>query len=819
MAMQLKHVLRRLAQFRVFTTVAVLTLAIGIGANSAIFAVVYGILLKPLAYAHPDGLVAVDHTAPGVNIQSAGSAPFLYFTYREQSKSFENIGMWQANTGSVTGVAEPEEIRVTDVTDGVLPILGVAPVLGRLFTRGDDAAGAPETMILMHGYWKFRFGGDPSAIGRHVMLNGRPREVIGVLPEGFRFMDRDVAAFVPMQLDRSKTFLGNFSYHSVARLAPGVALDRASADIARLISVAINSFPSFPGFTAKTFEDVHLAPVLRPLKQDLVGDIGRVLWILMGTIGMVLLIACANVANLLLVRTDGRQQELAIRAALGAGWGRIARELMVESLALGALGGVAGLGLAYGGLRVLKAIAPANLPRTGEITIDAPVLLFTLAISIVAGALFGIFPVSKYAGPQLNSALRAGGRTLSGSKERHRARNTLVVAQVALALVLLICSGLMIRTFQALKHVPPGFTRPEEVLTLRLTIPTASIKDPVDVARMELAIADGIAAIPGVSSVGITSTLPMDGLGRTDPIFAEDKTYREGQLPPLRRWRYISPGLLKTMGSTLVAGRDFGWADLFDTRHVALVSENLARENWGTASAALGKRIREGLTGPWREIVGVVGDERADGVDKPAPTMVFWPLLMDEFSGDKVSVRRSPAFVIRSGRTGSAGFVDQVGRAVWAVNPNLPLASVRTMQEIADKSMARTSFTLLMLSIAGGMALLLGVAGIYGVISYAVSQRTREIGIRMALGAQPEEVTRMFVSQGARLAGIGVAVGLAGAVGLTRLMASLLFDTSPVDPLTYVGVAFGLVCAAMLASYIPALRAATVDPVNALRAE
>jgi putative ABC transport system permease protein len=817
--MHLKHALRRLVKAPTFTAIAVFTLAIGIGANSAIFSVVNGILIKPLPYVHPEDLVAVNHLALGVNLPDAGAAPFLYFIYREQSKSFQDIGLWRGDTDSVTGIAEPEEIPTIDVTDGVLPMLGVKPLLGRSFTRADDAPGGTATMILSYGYWRSRFGGDTSAIGRRITVNGTPREIIGVLPESFRFLDRDASAFMPLRLDRNKTYLGNFSFRAVARLAPGVTIERASTDVARLIPVAIAAFPAFPGFSAKLFEDARLAPSLKPLKQELVGDIGRVLWVLMGTIGLVLLIACANVANLLLVRTDSRQQELAIRAALGAGWGRIARELLTESLVLGLFGGVVGLALAYGGVRLLTAIAPANLPRSNEIAIDGSVLLFTFAVSLFAGALFGAIPIIKYAGPHLAIALRAGGRTLSEGRERHRARNTLVVAQVALALVLLVGSGLMIRTFQALRHVEPGFTRPDEVLTLKISIPASAAKEADVVVRMQQAIADNIATVAGVSSVGITTRIPMDGRGWTDLVFAQDKIYNEGQLPPLRFYKFIAPGLVKTMGNSIVAGRDFTWEDLYGKRHVALVSENLARELWHDPRSALGKQIRDSLKSPWREVVGVVSDERIDGVDKPAPTYVCWPLLMEGFGGDQAFANRTVAFAIRSARAGSSSLLNDVSRAVWSVNPNLPLAGVRTLREIYDKSLARTSFTLVMLSIAGAMALLLGVAGLYGVIAYAVSQRTREIGIRMALGARQEEVTRMFVGQGVRLAGVGIVFGIAAAVALTRLMTSLLFDVSPVDPLTYAGVSVGLVSAAMLASYVPALRAATVDPADALRAE
>jgi putative ABC transport system permease protein len=817
--MGLKHVLRRLVRLPMFTGLTVVTLALGIGANAAIFSVVQAVLLKPLPYRQADALVSVNHSAPGVNLPNAGTAAFLHFTYVEEARSFLELGMWNSEAVTVTGLAEPEEVRTVEVTDGVLRALGVQPALGRLFTPKDDAPDGPETVILTDGYWRSKLGSDPAVVGRRITLDGRPREIVGVLPAAFRFLDRDPAILLPMRLDKSKTYLGGFNYRGLARLKPGVTIDQASADIGRLIPVSLQRFPAFPGFSAKMFDDARLGPKVEPLKKTVTGDLDRVLWLLMGIVGMVLLIACANVANLLLVRVEGRQHELSIRTALGADRGQIARELLLESTVLGLAGGALGLGLAAAALRVLTAIAPANLPRLDQIGIDVTVVLFTVVVSLVAGLLFGAVPVLKYAGPRLGTMLRSEGRSVSASKERHRARNTLVVVQVALALVLLVSSGLMIRTFQAMKNVDPGFTRPNEILTLRLFIPRADVRDAEAVVRMEQAIIDKIAAISGVSSVGVTTIVPMDADGWHDPIFAEDKAYAEGQIPPLRMFKFISPGLLQTTGGRVVAGRDFTWTDVYEKRHVALVSENLARELWAEPSAALGKRIRENLKGDWREVVGVISDERDDGVNQKAPTIAMFPIFMSKFGGDETFVRRTLTYVVRSSRAGTRALTSEISQAIWSVNPNVPLADVRTMQEVYDRSLSRTAFTLVMLAIAGGMALLLGVAGIYGVISYSVLQRTREIGIRLALGARNDEVTGMFVRHGARLAAIGIACGLGVALALSRLMSSMLFDVSPLDPPTYVGVSLGLAAAAMVASYVPALRATSVDPVEALRAE
>jgi predicted permease len=819
---QLKQVFRRLGRSPMFTAVTLITLAAGVGANTVVFSVLEGILLKPLPYGHSDELVSITHTAPGINtsITDLPGAPSNYFIYREQNRSFQDVGMMTQDSASVTGVGEPEQVRTMRVTDGLVPMMGVAPLVGRNFSRQDDLPSGPKTVMLMYGYWQRKFGGDRGIVGQTIKVDGEPRQIIGVLPKDFHFLDsEDPALLVPFQFDRAKIFLGNFSYFMIARLKPGTTIEQASADVTRMLPIVMQTFPAPPGFSLKLFEDAHLAPNIKPLKSRVVGDVGKLLWILMGSIGLVLLIACANVANLVLVRVDGRRQELAIRSALGASWRRIASELLFESVVLGVLGSLLGLALAYGALRVLVMVAPRGLPRVAEIGIDGWVLLFTLGVALLASLLFGSIPIFKYAGARLAAGLREGARGMSQSREQHRARNVLVVVQVALALVLLICSGLMTRTFIALTKVQPGFTKPEEIQTFEISIPKTEVAEDENVPRRFEEILRKVEAVPGVSSVALTTSIPLDGNGSYDPLYAEDHTYRPGELAPIRRFKWVSPGFLKTVGTPMLAGRDFTWTDIYDKRPVVLISENVARELWQTPQAALGKRVRVGTTDDWREVVGVVADVYDDGLNKKPSESVYWPIMMSNFEGEKLSVRRELAFALRTPRAGTEGLMKEVRQAVWSVDANLPLATVRTVEYYYRSSMARTSFTLLMLGAAGVMALLLGTVGLYGVIAYSVSQRTREIGIRMAMGAQRGELTGMFVRHGLTLAGIGVGFGLVGALISMRFLSSLLFGVKPIDLVTYGAVSAGLALTALLASYLPSRRAATVDPVEALRGE
>jgi predicted permease len=817
---QLRQVLRRLMRSPIFTIITIITLAAGVGANIAVFSVVEGVLLKPLPYPHAEMLVGVWHTAPGLNMDEVNMAPSNYFIYREQNRVFEDIGVYQDYSVAVTGQGNPEQVPALVVTDGVLPTLGVAPMLGRWFSRADDTPSAADTAMLDYGYWQRRFGGDRSIVGRAITVDGKLRQVIGVMPRNFRFLDGEQPALIlPLQLDRNKTTLGQFSYDGIARLQPGISLAQANADIVRLIPTVWRSFPAPPGFSMDLFQTARLGARIRPLGQVVVGDVGKLLWVLMGSIGVVLLIACANVANLLLVRAEGRHQELAVRAALGASRWRIASDFLLESVVIGILGSGLGLLVAWGALRLLIAINPQGLPRLQDIGIDLTVLGFTIVVSLFCSLLFGSIPALRYASARMGTGLREGGRTLSQGRERHRTRNTLVVIQVGLAFVLLICSGLMIRTFHALTHVDPGFDSQAGIQTFRLAISEVEVPKAENVMRREEAIAQGLAGIPGVTSVALANSVPMDGGHWMDPVSAQDRNYADGAQPPLRRFKFVSPGFLRTLGIPLIAGRDFTWAETYQRFPVAMVSENLAREYWGSPAKALGKYIRVGTKDDWRQIVGVAGDLLDDGTNKDAPTIAYWPILMNHFESDDENVRREVLYAIRSSRAGSESLMNDVRRAVWSVDANLPLFKFRTQEYFYSRSMARTSFTLVMLGVAAALALLLGLVGLYGVISYSASQRRREIGIRIALGAQRNAVTAMFVRQGLFMAGGGVACGLIVAVAATRLLRSLLFHVSPMDPLTYGCAALALCAAGALASYIPSRRTASVDPVEALRAE
>jgi predicted permease len=791
-----------------FAIVATLTLALGIGATTAMFSVVNGILLRPLPYPEQDRLVELVHEAPGVGIPRMLASPAVYFGYRDHSRTFEAVGLWDwdASPVTVTGIGEPESVRSVEVTHEVLTILGGTPALGRGFGPGDDAPGAAPTVLVSHAYWRRRFGG-VSPIGRTLVVDGVAREVVGVLPEGFRFFDYPADIFYPMQPVRSEAGFPQGDGRGLARVKPGVTLEQANADVRRMIPLIAAEF----GRPGPAFDRMRFGPNLRPLKDMVVGTLGDTLWLLMGTIALLLLIACANVANLVLVRTQSRAPELSVRSALGARWTDIARVVLAENAILGLAGGALGVALAHFSLPHLLALGGDDLPYIMTVKIDVRVLLTALAVSALATVVCAFIPVLRFARPhtQLAGSL-TGARGIADGHTGNRARHTLLVAQVALALVLLVGCGLMVRTFVTLRQVDPGFEDPSSVQTFQITLPAGtsdSTSEPV--IRIQHAIAERLAAIPGVESAAFTSAndgLPLDGDGRSSSVFVEGKIAGD-TLPRPKEIQFASPGFFETMRTPLVAGRAFDWADVHQDRPVAIVSENFARAEWGSAAGALARRISLQPAGPWREVVGVVKDVRHHGLDASPPETIVLPPI----------ARETATFVIRTGRAGTSALLQDVRRAVWSVNGNLSPAAVRTMGEMYHRSMARTSMTLQLLAITGVLALGLGLVGIYGIVSYAIGQRRREIGIRLALGAGYGEVRRMFVRHALALVAVGVGIGLAAAAVLTRLMASQLFGISPLDPATHLAVALLLVVAAGLASYISARRASALDPVEVLK--
>jgi predicted permease len=807
----LRYGARALLRAPGFTIVATLTLALGIGATTAMFSVVHGVLLRPLPYPQQDRLVELVHEAPGVGIPRMLASPAVYFGYREHSRTFDAVGLWDwdASPVTVTGLGEPESVRSVEVTYEVLQLLGATTALGRTFGATDDQPGAAPAAVVSHAYWQRRFGG-ASPIGRTLVVDGVAREVIGVLSGGFRFFDYPADIFYPMRLVRAEAGFPQGDGRGLARLKPGVAIEQANADIRRMIPL-INAEFGRPG---PAFDRMRFGPDLRPLKEMVVGNLGDTLWLLMGTIALLLLIACANVANLVLVRTQSRRPELAVRAALGARRVDIIRVVLAENAILGLAGGAAGVALAHLSLSYLLALGGDDLPYVMTVSIDRTVLLAALAVSALATLVFACIPALRFARPQaqLAGSLHGGGREIAEGREGTRARHLLLVGQVALALVLLVGCGLMIRTFVTLRGVDPGFQHPESVQTFQLTLPGGTAgagARPEAIIRMHHAIAERLAAVPGVQSAAFTSAsdgLPLDGDGRSSFVFVEGKVVGDAPPPP-KEVQFASPGFFETMRTPVVAGRAFEWGDVYGERGIAVVSENFARAEWGSALAAVGKRIGLGQAGPWLDVIGVVGDVRHDGLGEPAPETVVLPPI----------ARETATFVVRTERAGTSAFLDEARRAVWSVNGSLSLASVRTLGELYERSMARTSMTLQLLAITGLVALILGLVGIYGVVSYAIAQRQREIGLRIALGAGHGEVRWMFVRKALAPVAAGVGLGLAAAAVLTRLMASQLFGISPLDPATHLAVALLLVVAAGTASYLSARRASALDPVDVLK--
>ena len=815
----LRTAIRSLIQRPGFTVVAVLTLALGIGATTAIFTLVEAIILSPLPFEEQDRLMVIGHAAPARGLQNARQCAAWHFTYEDEAQVFEDLGMYRFRSPAVTGESGPEVLPGMIATSGVFRALRVQPALGRTFTREDEDPDTPAIAMLGHSYWQDRYGGDPGVIGETIQVDGTTREIVGVLPS-LQSLGQDPAIIYPWRFDKSQLFVGNIGASSVARLRDGVTEQQAEAELVRIMPMAWEKFPGGP--VARSSLPSMYTPFLTPLKEDLVGSVSNLLWVLLGGVGVVLLIACANVANLFLVRAEGRATEMAVRTAIGASGRRIGWEYMKESLMLGLLGGLVGLPLGIVGLRLLVAMAPAQLPRMEEVSLSPVVYLFTLGISVGAGLFFGVFPALRQARANPVDALKQGGHGGMAGRGRNRAQNALAVSQMALALVLLVASGLMLRSFQALQNVDPGFRNPEDVLALRINIPFSEIRDTAEMALAHERIARNLADIPGVELVGLANSVALDGMNNVNPFYVDGVEPPGGGTPPSRRHNWVGEGYFETMQIPVLVGRTFTWEDVNNRFPGVILSESLAREYFDSPQTALGHRVAAQPEPPrWHEVVGVVADVRDDGIDQDSPLMVYWPQVTLAFwegnAPDRVQSWRYMGYVVRSGRVGTPEFLGEVREAVAAVSPNLPLRGISAMPDLMAQSIARTSFTMVLLGTAAGVALLLGVVGVYGVIAYAVSQRSREMGMRMALGAEPRHVKGMVVGQGLVIFAVGTAIGLGLAFALTRLMSGLLFGVEPVDSLTFALVPVGLLAVALLASYIPARRAARVDVMEALR--
>ena len=802
-----------------FILITVLTLGVGIGANSAIFTVVNSVLIRPLPYPESERLVAVWNTAPGFDMDRLEHSDATYLLYRENNRVLEDLGIYWNDSVTLTGGEQPERVAACGATGSLFNVLRVPAALGRNLREDDERPGAEPVAVLSHEHGQRRFGGDPGAIGSTLRVDGVERRVVGVMPRSFRFPAPDTAVWLPMTIDRANLREGDFNYPAVGRLTPGVTAERA----AREMSPLVWRIPEIAGsdIPREMIRNARMALLVRPLRDDLVGDISRVLWLLLGSVGLILLIACANVANLFLVRAEERQREVAVRSALGASSAGILRLFLAESVVLGLLGGAAGIALAVAGVRLLVRLQPPGIPRLDEIGVDGAVLAFTVLLSILSGLLFGGLAALRHRTPDLVPALKDGGRGGTAGRGRHRARNVLVAAQVALALVLLVGAGLMVRSFVHLMSVDPGVD-PQGVLTARLDLPKTVYPDVHATARFVQQALERLRAVPGVQSAGAVSLLPLSGSNSSSSHSIEDHPLPPDVLPPMLGTRFVSPGYFEAMGIPVIEGQVFDRIDPATRSPGVIVSEAVARRFWPGRSA-LGRRVTPGIDesdSPWFTIVGVVGSVRERALEQDPAEVVYYPLVRQAVhdEGEEEWVPRTLALVVRTGQAPES-LVKPVREAIWSLDPNLPLSQVRTMEEVIERSTARTSFTMLLLVIAAAMALLLGAVGIYGVISYVVSQRTQEIGVRMALGARRRDIVRMVLGEGLLVTAAGLVLGLAGAWAVTRLMVALLFGVEPTDPATFAAVPLVLAAVALVASWLPARRAADVEPLEAIRYE
>lgn len=811
-----RYSLRQLRRAPGFAALAVLTLAVGIGANSAVFSVVSGVLLEPLPYEEPDELVNISSAFPTLDYDRFWLSPPEYYELREWNESFEELGAYRVGAQSIETVDRPDRVVSAIATWSVFPTLGVSAELGRTFTADEDRMGANPTVLLSHGLWERGFGSDPAVVGRTVRVDGRPATVIGVMPEGFDIDDAGVDVWLPLNLVQEVDpndhveRRGNHFMNVIARLADGVSLERARTDLDRVESRSLEQYG-----------DQHpLDPELHPLnlsgmQADLVGDVRPALLLLVGAVGFLLLIACANVASLLLARSETRSGEVAVRVAMGAGRGRLTRQLLTEGVTLALLGGAVGLVLGQIGVDVLLGVNPEGVPRTAEIGLDGRVVAFTGGVALMTGIVFGLAPLLAARVGRVASTLReAGTRTTRGTVGA-RSRKGLVVAEVAMAVVLLVGSGLMIQSVWALQSVDLGFES-EGLLTLRLSLPEADYPETTDVSAFYAELLERVRALPGVSSASATSGLPpVRAVMANDTEFEGVAQTSDGPPHNVDYWTGIEEGYLSTLGIDLTEGRDFQPADARAETPVLLVNERLAGTFY-PGSSPVGRRIRPccGEDTPWFTVVGVVEDVKQAGVEAEAGTELYF--YHPQITQSGLTSYRSMSVAVRTdGRP--LDLAPSVERVVREMDASLPVAEVRTMQEHVDGAVAQPRFVALLLGVFGAIALLLAAVGTYGVMAYSVAERSREIGIRMAMGAEPVTVRGMILRQGGVLALGGLALGVAGSAALTRLLSSQLYSVGAMDPGTFIVVPLLLGAVALLACYLPAHRATRVDPVEALR--
>jgi predicted permease len=816
---------RSLRRSPAFSITASLTLVIGIGAVVAIFTLVNGVLLRPLPYPNAERLVGVWHDLPGVSIPKAEQTPGTYFTYQRLVRSIEGIGVFQqgaANVADTRGGSEPQRISAAWTTASLLPVTRVTPLLGRVFTEAEDVPNGPLVVMIGEGLWRARFAADPQIIGRTLEVNGRSREIVGIMPERFRFPTPRTQLWLPLQLDPNAEFPGGFSYQGIARLRPGVSVVAAEREFVSVLPRMVEIFPNMaPGVsTQMLLEQAKPRPFLVPLKEDVTGDFARTLWIVAAAAGLVLLVACANVTNLILVRADARQRELAVREAIGAGRARVLTHFLTESVVLAGVAGVFGTTLAALGIRLLVNAGPADIPRLAEVHVDFVSIAFAIATAALVALLCSVIPALRLGRLRLSVALRegSGGRAGTASRVQQRVRGALVAAQIALALVALGGSGLLIRTFLGLNSVRPGFD-PARLATFWLSVPSARYANDTAVVRFYTQLLDRAAALPGVQSAGISSRLPLLRMGMNqNPFYPEGDKSFVNKIPPLQIYTTTDGNYFRTMGIPLIAGRTFNRLDM-QRWDEAIISQATAIQFWqdSTGQRAIGRRFTDLPNGRMYTIVGVVGNVRDTALAAPPSQTVYFPEVPspDEFNGQ---TRSTMALVLRTAADPS-GMTASVQRLVREMDPTLPVFDVRPMPGILAASMAQLSFTIVVLGVAAVVTLLLGAIGLYGVMAYVVALRTRELGVRIALGASPQSVIRMLTSQGVVLTALGLAAGLGLFLFVARFLRTLLYGVAPTDPLTLVAASVLLIVVALLASWIPAQRTTRLDPAGVLRSE